>query len=326
MASDGDVKPRTSKEVLYVDSKNWAVEVYKGSSKGKDLVEEHEDKLMIDIDGEDVVEASRVLGIAVYYSRKSYNPQFLFSDMISAWGIERLTGVEKLGDYIFKVEFTREEEKVRVIEGGPWRHNGDALLIAQYAGLLRPSEIPIQSIGLWVRLYDLPTAMMKPTIAQKLGEQLGKFLKTNKRFLGYLCIRVRYLLGKPLMPSLAVTVKGHGQMLITLRYENAPHFCFSCGRIGHASVNYDAMVEAQGVAYGEELSASPPRRTKEIMVKLMGSRVARSLFQVGNMSTRGQLLAGRGNVGGASGGTKVIVQAKSWRRKGRAREELVCRL
>jgi hypothetical protein len=278
----------------------------------------HEDELMIDIDGEDVVEASRVLGIAVYYSRKSYNPQFLFSDMISAWGIERLAGVEKLGDYIFKVEFTREEEKVRVIEGGPWRHKGDALLIAHYASLLRPSEIPIQSIGLWVRLYDLPTAMMKPTIAQKPGEQLGKFLKTNTRFLGYLCIRIRYLLGKPLMPSLAVTVKGRGQMLITLRYENVPHFCFSCGRIGHAAVNYDAMVEAQGVAYGEELSASPLRHTKEIMVKLMGSRVARSLFQVGNMPTRGQLLAGHGNVGGASGGTKVRVQAKGMAEEGKS--------
>jgi hypothetical protein len=143
MASDGHVKPRTSKENLHVDSKNWVVEVYKGSSKGKDPVEEHEDELMTDIGKEDVVEASRVLGIVVYYSRKSYNPQFLFSDMISAWGIERLTGVEKLGDYMFKVEFTREEEKVRVIEGGPWRHKGDALLIAHYDGLLRPSEIPI---------------------------------------------------------------------------------------------------------------------------------------------------------------------------------------
>jgi hypothetical protein len=152
------------------------------------------------------------------------------------------------------------------------------LFANNYDGLLRPSEICIQSLGLWVRLYDLSAAMMKPTIAQKHGEQLGEFLKSDIRFLGYLHIRVRYLLGKPLMPSLAVTVKGHGQMLITLRYENMPHFCFSCGRIGHAAVTCDAMVEAQGVGYGEKLMASPPRCTKEIMVKLMTSRVAQSLF------------------------------------------------
>jgi hypothetical protein len=201
------------------------------------------------------------------------------------------------------------------------------LLIAHYDGLLRPSEIPIQSIGLWVRLYDLPAAMMKPTIAQKLGEQLGEFLKTDTRFPGYLCIRVRYPLGKPLMSSLAVTAKGRGQMLITLRYKNMPHFCFSCGRIGHAVVNYDAMVEVQGVAYGEELSATPPKCTKEIMVKPMASRVVRSLFQVDNMPMRGQVLADRGKVGGASGGTKVRVQAYGRGREGSGRNwRVVCKL
>jgi hypothetical protein len=98
------------------------------------------------------------------------------------------------------------------------------LLIAHYDGLLRPSEIRIHSIGMWVKLYDLPTAMMKPAIAQKLGEQLGEFIRIDTRYPGYLHIRVRYLLGKPLMSILAVTVKGWGQMLITLRYENVPHF------------------------------------------------------------------------------------------------------
>jgi hypothetical protein len=112
------------------------------------------------------VESSKVLGIAVYYSRKSYNPQILFSDMITAWGVQRLAMVEKLGDYMFKIEFIREEEKARVIEGGLWWHKGDDLLVPHYDGLLRPPEIHIQSIGLWVRLYDLPTAMMKPTIAR----------------------------------------------------------------------------------------------------------------------------------------------------------------
>jgi hypothetical protein len=58
---------------------------------------------------------------------------------------------------------------VHAIEGGPWRHKGDALLVAHYDGLLRPLKIRIQSIGLWVRLYDLSAAIMKPTMAQQLG-------------------------------------------------------------------------------------------------------------------------------------------------------------
>jgi hypothetical protein len=65
-------------------------------------------------------------------------------------------GVEKLGDYIFKIEFTKEEEKVRVLDGGPWHHKGDALIIVHYDGLVRPSQIRIEAIGLWIRFYDLP--------------------------------------------------------------------------------------------------------------------------------------------------------------------------
>jgi hypothetical protein len=81
-----------------------------------------------------------LLAIAVYYSRKSYNPQSLFTDMISAWGIQRLASLEKIGDYNCKLEFVREEEKWRAIEGGLWRHKGDALIIVHYEGPRRRPE------------------------------------------------------------------------------------------------------------------------------------------------------------------------------------------
>jgi hypothetical protein len=82
-------------------------------------------------------------------------------------------------------------------------------------------------------------------------------------------------------------------MVIALKYEIVPHFCFSSGRIGHAAINCDNSLEAHRVAYGEELRASPPRQTKEIMVKSRVSRVVRPLFQVIDMLARGQYEAGR---------------------------------
>jgi hypothetical protein len=130
--------------------------------------------LELELDEDDIVETSKVLGTTVFYSRKSYNPQYLSSDMINAWGIQKLATVEKIGDYIFKIEFVKEEDKVRVLDGGPWRHKGDALIVAHYDGLILSSENCIKSIGLWVRLYDLPTAMMKPIMAQQLGGATGR--------------------------------------------------------------------------------------------------------------------------------------------------------
>jgi hypothetical protein len=63
------------------------------------------------------------------------------------------------------------------------------------------------------------------------------------------------------------------------------------------------------------------------MVKPMASRVVRSLFQVDNMPMRGQVLADRGKVGDASGGTKVRVQAYGRGREGPGRNwHVVCKL
>jgi hypothetical protein len=86
--------------------------------------------------------------------------------MLHAWGIAKLPQIEKLEDYSFKLEFNNNEEKQRVIEGVPWRHKGDALIVVHYDGLIRPSEVRIEAIALWIRLYDLPPMMMKEAIAR----------------------------------------------------------------------------------------------------------------------------------------------------------------
>jgi hypothetical protein len=69
---------------MHQDPKDWAVEVYKGDKEGNFQGADQEDGIEIELDEEEAVESSRVLGIAVYYSKKSYNPQVLFSDMINA--------------------------------------------------------------------------------------------------------------------------------------------------------------------------------------------------------------------------------------------------
>jgi hypothetical protein len=97
--------------------------------------------------------------------------------------------------------------------------------------------VKIDSIQMWVHLYDLPAVMMKESFGRKLGGQLGKFIKMDGRFPGYMWIRVLYPLEKPLQHELKVKIKGRCVMSIMLCYENAPHFCFSCGRMGHAAAS-----------------------------------------------------------------------------------------
>jgi hypothetical protein len=110
--------------------------------------------------------------------------------------------------------------------------------------------------------------MMKASVAEVLGRQLGEYIKTDYRYPGYLRIPVEYPLSKPLMPKLMVKVKGRGQMVIALRYENIPHFCFSCGRIGHVALNCETRhADDHGVRFREELRASSPKLVREITLR-----------------------------------------------------------
>jgi hypothetical protein len=115
-----------------------------------------------------------------------------------------------------------------------------------------------------------------------LGNQLGKFISMDAWYPGYLRVRVALPLNKQLVPMLNLRIKGRGQMSIMLRYENIPHFCFMCGRIGHAALNCDDEdVGDGGIRFGEEVRASPPKRVWEIKVSNLAPKAMTSLFQAG---------------------------------------------
>jgi hypothetical protein len=81
-------------------------------------------------------------------------------------------------------------------------------------------------------------------------------------------------------------------MEIAVKYENVPHFCLSCGRLGHAAqICEEGEPESSGIKFAEELRASPPKQVREISIWQAASKVVRPLFQVGmhgsRMSTAG---------------------------------------
>jgi hypothetical protein len=171
--------------------------------------------------------------------------------MSATWGIPRLLAVQKLGGYTFKLELAKEEEKMHVLEGGPWRHKGDALLVVHYDGMVRPSEIRIEDIGLSAHFYDLPSAMMKESHTR----QLGGFIKMDAWFPRYLRVRVDFPLSNP--------------------------WCKLCRlRLGHAAFNCDeGEAEDGSVKFGEELRASPPRRVRDqVTIKSTTPGVVKNLF------------------------------------------------
>jgi hypothetical protein len=146
---------------------------------------------------------------------------------------------------------------------------------------------------MWVQFYDLLSAMMKEPVTKQLGEQLERYVKMDCKYPGYMRVHIEFPLEKPLLGQLMVKIKGRGQLPITLRYENVPHFCFTCGRIGHVAMNcQDPPSEEHDIRFGEELRASLPKRVKTISIHQGEVRVAHPLFQVSGLADKKMVGAG----------------------------------
>lgn len=160
-------------------------------------------------------------------------------------------------DNRFLVEFDSEWLCKKAIHGGPWTFRGDAVIFVVYDGLKRFLEVIIDSISMWIRIYDIPVAMMaSESFVRSLGAKVGKVLEVGEARMDYKRVKVEFPLAKALVPVVTRKVQGFGLLSFAVRYENVPHFCFSCGRIGHAERECPEEMEEGGVKFGKTMRCS----------------------------------------------------------------------
>ena len=97
-----------------------------------------------------------------------------------------------------------------------------------------------------------------------LGVKIGRVLQVGNAVQDYKRVKVDFPLAKPLMHYVEHKVKCQGLMQFLVKYENVPHFCFGCGRIGHSQRECpDEEMTEGGVRYGKELCCSPQKKNAE---------------------------------------------------------------
>jgi hypothetical protein len=95
------------------------------------------------------------------------------------------------------------------------------------------SEIAINSIRLWIRIFDIPVAMLTQGFVNALGSKVGRVLEVGEAVKDFQRVRVDFDLASPLMASVGIRVRGRGWMEFMVTYESVPFFCLYCGHIGH---------------------------------------------------------------------------------------------
>ncbi|KAM0834033.1 hypothetical protein ACQ4PT_063887 [Festuca glaucescens] len=126
--------------------------------------------------------------------------------------------------------------------GGLWaqqQSNLQPLLITKVKNNSKSSETILNTVPLWVQVYDLPWNRQKKSTAQLIANRLGNFLEADLNAEGnipydFLRVRFEIPIDRGLRQSITTQVKATVETsTCLLRYERVPFFCFWCGFIGH---------------------------------------------------------------------------------------------
>uniref|UniRef100_A0ACD5ZTU9 Uncharacterized protein n=1 Tax=Avena sativa TaxID=4498 RepID=A0ACD5ZTU9_AVESA len=183
---------------------------------------------------------------------------------VKVWKLRSGVNFAPLGKNWFKITFFSKGDFNFVARGGPWIYRGYPLLVTKIQGDARPSETELNTVPLWVQVYDMPWNRQKKYTARLIGDRLGKFLEAVLDVEGnspydFLRVRVSIPVDRKLRSSITTQVKGQaGTATFPLRYERVPYFCFWCGYIGHDDTECEKKrIGVPSVEYDSRLRCSP---------------------------------------------------------------------
>jgi hypothetical protein len=188
--------------------------------------------------------------------------------MLRAWGLHYSAQFKDIGDNIFVVRFSSEGDWRHAMKNGPWQFDFHAVLLKDYDGATRPSDMVFDSVDIWVRVLDLPMDMMNRVYGELIGGWIGKYISVEVDEDGMawgeeLRIRVAVRVDQPLPRGVPLKESDEDEesRWFDLKYEKVPHFCFQCGCIVH-SEGRCLRREEDGKQWGEWLRASPRKNKK----------------------------------------------------------------
>jgi hypothetical protein len=139
--------------------------------------------------------------VARYYSSHSFPVKVLFTDLFRIWGDGTARDV---GNNIYLLELSTENSLDFAIRGGPWSFRGDAVIMVRYDGLTKLSEVSIESIPLWIRIHDIPVAIMTTAFVTALGAKVGRVMEVGETVKDFNRVCVDFALSDALIPHVRI--------------------------------------------------------------------------------------------------------------------------
>jgi hypothetical protein len=248
-----------------------------------DLTEEEVTPFVIN-DAEEGGKPKWMLAGKVLY-RNSFHIQTIASALRPAWGNPRGLEFRSVGENKFVAEFESQRDRDRVRDGSPWHVSKNAVILEEFVECMQPSELKFDKLQLWARILNLPFNLRNniwgKAIARELDKNASQFAFDPAG--GFLRARVTVDVTKPLRRGILIdSAARKSRDWYEIQYENVPHFCFSCGRLGHSELycQNPGTRDANGNLPFDASLRAPDERKK------VGSNENSSREQFANQSSR----------------------------------------
>ncbi|KAE8803276.1 hypothetical protein D1007_20859 [Hordeum vulgare] len=156
-----------------------------------------------------------------------------------------------LGRNVFEVHFGSEGDWRHVLHNGPWQFDFSVLIVKEYDGGTRPSEMVFDKVEMWVQVHDLPPDKRMEEFGNALGSWLGKVVRVDVDEEGkakgqHLRVRAQISVFEPLVRGffLRSSREEKSKLWFDFHYEKVPHFCFECDRLVHVDGVSDPPVDS----------------------------------------------------------------------------------
>ncbi|KAK3415294.1 hypothetical protein EUGRSUZ_H00840 [Eucalyptus grandis] len=168
------------------------------------------------------------------FSKPNVNFQACINTMKRAWKTDSvICELIELGYFSFL--FQSSEEKMRVLESGPWSFASNLLVLREGDPNILEHCYEFTHYAFWVHIIGLPCARISKDAIRLITSRLGQVEEVkiearsnNARKNGK--AKVLLNLSYPLKIGTVISC-GEKKWLIDFKYERLSHFCYSCGHI-----------------------------------------------------------------------------------------------
>ncbi|KAM0880812.1 hypothetical protein ACQ4PT_033324 [Festuca glaucescens] len=200
-----------------------------------DITDEEATPLVVDDREEGAKEKWMLAGKVLF--RNVFHIQTILAALRPAWGNPKGLFFRSFGENCFIAEFATKRDRDRVWEGPPWHVRKNVVILKEFEDCLTPSELCFDRLQIWARVLNLPFNLREKKWWLPIAHQIDK-KASGVHFDdlgGFLGCRVTIDIAKPLRQWILIdSAKRKSVDMYEVQYEQIPHFCFSCGRLGHA--------------------------------------------------------------------------------------------